>query len=509
MAQTTISLRPRQVDLVDRVWRVASSVRLGLTLIGLVAACTFIGTLVPQASNAGLYDAVAYANWLDFQRERFGVFGSLVTLFDALGLFNIFQSWYFRVLLVALAMSVALGGILNRVPRIWRGAMHLPPIRVGERLFEVHESARHVAADAAPAAARAALTGALRARRYRVVDEIDGDRTYVYADKHRFGIFGTFVSHTGLILVLLGALVGSVFGWRDDVFTITDGSTRPIGFGTDLAVRNDLFVDEYDPATGQPSDFYTDAVLLRRAGDGWEEIRRHRIRVNDPLDHNGVVVHQAFFGPATVLQVKDNQGNVMFRDGVAMPWRNPDGRPLGWVDIPAGRFPIPLSVFIIGRVPGGPAADPAIKPGQVAVEVYPAGRATPDTLLFRQLLDLGTPAVLMTPTGRPLLEFTFERERQFTGLNLSYNPGLPLIWTACVLMLVGWSAVFYFPHRRVRAVVAPGATGGSRVSSAFISRLDLGAHREHESITGDVAARLRAATLAGAPAGISQPDLIV
>jgi cytochrome c biogenesis protein len=322
------------------------------------------------------------------------------------------------------------------------------------------------------------------------VTEADGDRAFVYADKNRFGIFGTFVSHVGLVLVLTGALIGSVFGWRDDVFTITDGATRPLGFGTNLALRNELFVDEYDPATGQPSDFYTNAVMLEKRGDQWVEIRRHRIRVNDPLEHNGVVVHQAFFGPAAVLTLKDNQGNVLFSDGIPLPYRTPDGRPIGWVDVPAGRFPIPLSVFVVGRAPVGSAGDPLIRPGQVIVEVYPRGQATPNTLLFRDRLDLGTPAAMKAPTGRPLLELTFERERQFTGLNLSYNPGLPLIWAACALMLLGWSSVFYFPHRRVRALVAADARGLTRVASVVISTLDFGARREHEQVMGDVEARL-------------------
>jgi cytochrome c biogenesis protein len=509
MAQSTATVRPARVDLLDRLWRLATSVRLALVLIGLLALCAFIGTLVPQAANAGLYDEIAYRNWLDFQRERFGAFRSLVTLFDAIGFFNIFQTIYFRLLLALLAVAIVLCTI-NRIPGIWRNAMHRPPVRVGERLFDVHASARRVAAGpGAHDAALAGLTDALRARRYRVLTERADGRTFIYADKNRFGIFGTFVSHTGLVLVLAGALIGSLFGWRDDVFTITDGSTRPIGFGTDLAVRNELFVDEYDPVSGQPSDFYTDAVLLQRQGDAWVELRRHRIRVNDPLSHNGVVVHQAFFGPAAVLTIKDNQGNVLYSDGIALPYRNPDGRPIGWVDVPAGRFPIPLSVFVVGRAPVGPAGDPLIQPGQIIVEVYPRGQTTAERLLFRDRLDVGAPLAMKAPNGRTLLEFTFERERQFTGLNVSYNPGLPLIWTACLLMLLGWSSVFYFPHRRIRALVAPDPRGGTQVAAVVISKLDLGARHEHEQVMEAVQARLARDREARERESVGQPDLVV
>jgi cytochrome c biogenesis protein len=491
MAQSTASARPARLDLLDRLWRLATSVRLALILIGLIAVGAFIGTLVPQAANAGLYDEVAYFNWLDFQRERFGSFASLVTLFDAIGFFAIFQSWYFRLLLALLTVSIALGGIANRAPKIWRGLTQTPPVRAGERLFEVHESARRVTAGPAEHdRAVAALTESLRGRRYSVAAETEGDRTFIYADKNRNGILGTFVSHVGLILCLVGALIGSVFGWRDDVFTITDGSTREIGRGSNLAVRNDLFVDEYDPTTGQPSDFYTNAILLKKEGDSWTELRRHRIRVNDPLEQDGIVVHQAFFGPSAVLTIKDNQGGLLFSDGVPLPYRNPDGRPIGWIDVPAGRFPIPLSVFVVGRAPVGPVGDPLIAPGQVVVEVYPAGRSTPDALLFRDRLDIGKPVAMKAPNGRTLLELTFERERQFTGLNLSYNPGLPLIWLACAMMLLGWGAVFYIPHRRLRALVAADGRGQTRIASVVISKLDFGARREHEQITADVAARL-------------------
>jgi cytochrome c biogenesis protein len=499
MAQTTATARPTRsarLDLLDVLWRFLTSVRVSLIVIGAIAVCTFIGTLVPQAANAGLYDDVAYRNWITFQREKFG---DLVPAMEALGLFNIFQSFYFRALLVWLTIGILLGGIVNRVPRIWRTAVHRPPVVVSERLFQVHETARATTLGTGTAEAVQALTETLRGRRYRVLTERAGARTYLYADKHRYGILGTFVSHTGLVLVMAGALIGSVMGWRDDVFTITDASTREIGRGSNLAVRNELFVDEYDPNTGQPSDFYTNAVLLERRGEEWVELRRHRIRVNDPLEQNGIVVHQAFFGPSAVLTIKDRQGNVIFNDGIPLPYRNPDGRPIGWVEVPKGTFPLALSVFVIGRAPVGPVGDPGIQPGQVAVEVYPADRVSPGTLLYRNLLDLGRPDAMLAPNGQTILEFSFDRERQFSGLQLSYNPGLPLIWVACVLMLVGWGAVFYFPHRRLRALVTPDGPGAARIDTVVISRLDLGMREEHARVLAALEARPRQA--AGVPAG--------
>lgn len=489
MVQLTTTSRQPQINPIDWIWRFLTSVRVALWIIGLIALCTFIGTLVPQAANAGLYDEAAYQNWLQFQR---GKFGELVPVMDKLALFHLFQAPYFRGLLAVLTAAVVLCTI-NRIPAIWRNAMQLPPVRVGDKLFEVHQSARHLEfAGTEPAPTVAALVAGLRARRYRVIQESADGQTYLYADKNRFGIFGTFVSHTGLVLCILGALMGSILGWRDDVFTITDGSTRAIGNGTDLAVRNDLFVDEYDPQTGQPSDFYTDAVLLQRQADGnWAELRRHRIRVNDPLVENGVIVHQAFFGPAITLKITDNQGNVLFNDGVPLPYRNPDGRPIGWFDLEAGRFPIPLSIFVIGRAPVGPAGDPSIQPGQVFVEIYPRGRATAENLLFADLLNVNQSKTWGAPmTGRALLNLSFERERQFTGLNLSYNPGLPVIWLACGLMLIGWSAVFYLPHRRLRALVTTLPGGATRVATAFISKHDLGARAEAERLLSDLQHRL-------------------
>lgn len=491
MAQSTASVRSARLNVLDSIWRFFTSVRIALWMIGLIALCTFVGTLVPQAAQAGLLDDVAYQNWLVFQT---GKFGQLVWTMDKLALFHIFQSFYFRLLLALLTLSIILCTI-NRVPGIWRNAMHRPPVKVGDKLFTVHPTAQQVEqADAAdPAAAVTAAQQVLSGRRYRVLTEVDGDRTYLYADKNRFGIFGTFVSHLGLVLCLLGAMIGNIFGWRDDVFTITDGSTREIGRGTNLAVRNDLFIDEYDVETGQPSDFYTDAVLLERRNTEWVERRQHRIRVNDPLVEGDIVVHQAFFGPAAVLTIKDNQGNILFSDGIPMPYRNPDGRPIGWVDIPAGRFPIPLSVFVVGRAPVGPMGDPQIKPGQVIVEVYPAGRATEETLLFFNTLDVGRTTTVLAPNGRTILELTFERERQFTGLNLSYNPGLPLIWLACLLMLVGWSAVFYWPHRRLRALVRRTESGAIQVATAYISKYDLGTRQEGTRLLTEIERRLKTA----------------
>ncbi|MDP6102833.1 MAG: cytochrome c biogenesis protein ResB, partial [Dehalococcoidia bacterium] len=75
----------------------------------------------------------------------------------------------------------------------------------------------------------------------------DGDDIYVYGERNRYGRFGTFLTHGGIVLVLAAALWGNLTGFRDDGLTIPDGSVREVGHDTGLSVLNEGFIEEDHP----------------------------------------------------------------------------------------------------------------------------------------------------------------------------------------------------------------------------------------------------------------------
>src|SRR5262249_55049293 len=136
--------------------------------------------------------------------------------------------------------------------------------------------------------------------------------------------------------------------------------------------------------------------------------------------------------------------------------------------------------------------DPNIAPGQVGLVLYSSqmgGRPIGARLNQREPQALGP------------LEFTFLRERQYAGLQVVYNPGVPIIWLACALIIVGILIVFWLPPRRLWAQVLPGANGGSLVLVRGLAPERAGFGGEFERLAGELRERLEGEPLRadGAP----------
>lgn len=448
-----------EFDLLGRVWRTFTSVRLALVLILMLAAAVLAGTLIDQAPASVVADSSAYSAWLERAETKYGAFWTSV--FDFFQLFNVFFSFWFR-LLVALLVANIIVCTINRWKGIWTTTFKTR-IRMGDAFF-VH-SRYHAAEVAQMPAGTAAerVRHAFAGARYRIQSENSEGTVAVFADKNRFSRFGTFLSHLSIVAILGGAVVGSLWGFRDDDFIVSEGTSRDVGRGTSLSVYLDHFTDEYDPA-GPPKDFRSDIVIYENG----TEVKRGVVRVNSPMSYNGIRFFQSFFGQTAVMEVKNEAGDVLYSDSVPLAWQTRDG------NRPVGNFLLPennLSVYVIG--PRSGETDPMVPAGEMRLEVYTQNgtMAAPS-----QNLVQGQPEELAG------LTFTFVRESRFTGLQVAKDPGTNLIWISAALMVVGLAMLFYFPPKRIWALCKQRPDGTADVRIATTAERDLGQAKEFENL---------------------------
>jgi cytochrome c biogenesis protein len=418
-------------DWFDRLWSLLGSVRFGISLIAIVAVAVFAGTVIMQAPGTVQAAPDQFAAWLAGPRARYGE--PWATIFEYLDCYRIFQSVWFRSLLALLALSIAVN-TTTRAPGIISAAMR-PPVNASNRLFDV---APHRATTSCtvndPVVAIAEATIALRRSGYRVIaTHVDGAPA-VYADRNRFGRFGTFANHLGLITILGAAVVGNVTGWREDAFMVPEGSVRAVGHDTGLSVRNEAFVESYYP-NGTASDFYSDLTVFR---DG-REVARGSVRVNDPLVVDGVRFHQAFFGPAVAMRVRNANGDVVYNDRVALGMTyDGDGVSRNGGNFVIGNRQYAVFVLVPSAALQGP--DPAIPAGSVRLEVFAPRQPKPVAV---ETLAQGERRAIVG------YEFEFVREVQFSGLQVVSDPSVNVIWFGAALMLLGTLTVFNLPLRRI------------------------------------------------------------
>ena len=409
---------------VDRVWNSLSSMRLALVLIFGIALLSFVGAVITQAPVGMTTTSSQYLEWLQRVRPRYG---ALTDLISGLQLFTVATSIWMRLLLGLLAVSTFVC-TLNRWPRIWRSVFD-PPVKADASVLAGLAVRRDAILDL-KAEPEVPLATALANRGYRVLIEDEDSGMSLYADRYRYARLGTLVAHLALVGILAGTVASSLMGFRDPEFTVPEGSTRDVGFGTQLSVRVEAFVDEYYPEGG-PKDYRSDVILF----DGNVPVARQWVRVNEPLSYGGVRFHQSFFGPAVVLRIADSGGNVIVEDGVPLDF-SMGGSSMGQVTIPR----TPYQAVVIGPSTTDPLAGP--KPGQVQVHLF---RDNLRTAAGTEVLTLGQPKAIGD------LTFTFVRERQFTGLLVVNDPGAPIIWVTSALLVLGMAATLYFPFPRVWA----------------------------------------------------------
>lgn len=436
------------VAVVERIWRFFCSVRAAFYEIVFLAILVLIGTLKGSVIPAQIPRFVPALEPLVMRWYAFDVFHSLI--------------FSLTLALITVAITVC---TINRVPGIWQTLAH-PTVRTTRQFFSAAEAAVVVRSPASPEAVADELMTILRSRRYRVLSERRGGEIHIYADKQRWGKLGTFPFHLALILLLIGGIVGSEFGFREPMFSVAEGETRDVGRGTNLRVQLERFVDTYSQI-GSPTEYRSDIILF----DGPREVRRDSLTVNNPLTYHDITFYQSSFGQAAQIKVSDRNGTTAFAGSVPFEYvsRSNGDAPAAIVELPAHR--LRLELFF-------PNLRLDAKPEVGAIKLQ-SGE------LYAQARDARTNAKVaegaVITQGRTArvagLDVRFVRERRFTLLQVAYNPGIPILFAAAFLLVFGLTITFAFPHRRLRALVTGPGTSAEALLAPMAKR-DWGGQRD-------------------------------
>lgn len=289
-------------------WRQLTSMRVALMLLFLLALAAIPGSVIPQR-RANPLDVA------DFTERN----PELARWYDRLGLFDVFNSPWFAAIYIALMVSLV-GCILPRSRDHWRAMRARPP--QAPRRLERMPAYRRFVVDAPPEAVLDAAQAELKERRYRINPHDDS----VAAEAGRLRETGNLVFHMSLVIVLLAVALGSLFGYRGTVIvqertgfanTLTQYDSLSAGTMFDarrlppFALELDEFVwevHESGPQRGAPADFEARVRFVPEPG----AVEEHRsIRVNEPLEVDGSLIHILNPGYAPAITVRDADGEIL------------------------------------------------------------------------------------------------------------------------------------------------------------------------------------------------------
>ena len=245
------------------VWRSLRSMRTALILLLLLALAAIAGSLVPQQGTSPATVAAMFAD----QPVK-------ANLYNAIGLFDVFGSWWFTLIYVLLLVSLG-ACLLPRTRAFFRNA-RTPPQPARELDALRHHAERAVAL--APAESIERSEKLLRRKMFRV-RRIDGA---LAAEKGIAREGGSLMFHWAFFLVLLGVIIGKGTGftgyavitegqcWTDAAVNydgnLQEGRFASIDDHTGVQVCVKSFLDTYHQS-GLPMDFVTTAEFRSASGE--------------------------------------------------------------------------------------------------------------------------------------------------------------------------------------------------------------------------------------------------
>jgi cytochrome c biogenesis protein len=400
----------------SHLWMVLADLRLAILLLLAIAGFSISGTVIEQGQSIAFYQA----NY----PEDPALFGFLTwKVLLALGLDQVYQTWWFLSLLILFGISLASCTFRRQLPalkaaKLWKfydrpgqfQKLSLSTALEGEQLGD--------------------LAAALAQKRYRVYQ---ADNT-LYARKGIAGKIGPIVVHASMIVILLGSIWGSMTGFTAQEM-IPSGQTFKIQniyqagpwagaqIPKDWSVKVNRFWIDYTES-GDIDQFRSDLSVLNDQG---AEVDRQEIYVNKPLKHQGVTLYQTDWGIAAV-KVRVNNSPV-FQLPMAILRSQDKARIWGtWVPI---KPDMSAGISVLARDLQGTAI------------VYDTKGQLVGSLRAGMSLDVeGVQLHLDEIIGS-------------TGLQIKADPGVPFVYTGFAGLMLG-VMMSYISHSQVWGLLEEG-----------------------------------------------------
>ncbi|RQW85032.1 MAG: cytochrome c biogenesis protein ResB [Geobacter sp.] len=443
-----LPLKNQPSDFGTSLWRFFSSLKLTIFLLIGLAVVSVIGTIIPQGNPP----PVEYLQTIS--QAKFD-------LYSKLGFFNMYHSWWFVLLLYLLTLNLVACS-LRRFPHDWKLINGQVPVLdeqqekslANVQSWKVSQSAADLKKSAAEILGRGLTTP--------VVTKVN-DEYHLFAEKGRFSRLGVYILHFSIIIVFIGAMVGSFFGFKgfaqipegDSITTASTTTGKVIDLG--FAVRCDSFsLTLYD--TGAPKEYRS---VLSVIENGKTVIDKQPIIVNSPLTYRGITFYQSSYS---------QDGNPSFHFTVRNRTNGTETQMTATGDQPLA-LPGGETLTILGFAPDVGSIYPGFSGPAVQVQVQGKGpTAEPFALLQKY------PAFNADKGGDYVISFAGADQKWRTGLQVTKDPGVWVVWLGCFLLVSGIFVSFFLSHRRIWIRIGAGrivvAGSSNKNQAAFRITLD-------------------------------------
>jgi cytochrome c biogenesis protein len=407
-------------DPFSKIWNFFTSVKLTIVLLLSLAVTSIIGTLIPQNEDPQAY----------FQ--AFG--GVLYQLFNLLDLFDMYHSWWFQLLIVLLTANIIVCSIdrmssHRRILFVRNPSFKLPRFRNLKHRQEFTHTAT-------PQQLKDIYQTFIARRFHHSLVEATENGFAIYGEKGRWTRFGVYTVHLSVVLLLIGGLIGSIFGF-DGFVNIAEGESinqirlrnSPQMVQLDFAIRCDDFdVSFYD--SGAPKEFRSSLTVLEQG----RSVLNKDIIVNDPLRYKGISFYQSSYGQLppneAVLSFTSNNTGTVYKNKAMINQPLPLPEKLGTFEIKRFLQAAEFRGNNIGEAYSGILTPPGADPVQIT-------------------LPLRFPTFDKMRKGNLVIAVVEQVPRFYTGLQVGKDPGVWVVYSGFILMIIGCYITFFMSHQQI------------------------------------------------------------
>lgn len=455
-----------------------SSVKCGLILLGLLGTVVVLGTMIlqrPLASEGQIEQIYA---------------PQTIRLLNFFGLFDVFHSWWFILLLGTLGANITLASV-ERLPQAWR-YFSRPRLTADEWFVRNLPLRREIpigpqaTGEALEIAARKVESLGFRPRRESL------EQGTLYIERHRVARLAPYVVHLSLLIIFAGAIVDGLWGYRgfvnlgpgmrtDSIEPLSgSGPARKLSF----TLRCDRAGMEKYP-DGSPKQYWTWLAVEENG----REVLRKQIFVNEPLTYEGVRFFQANYGPsgAPAKLVMEASWPGQARAPVEFTLRPDAPARLDeqGTEVELGDF---VPDFILEENQISTRSNEPNNPALRLVVTRPGAKKS-SVWVFPNVPKMNFP----DESGIAFRLRDFQMGYT-TGLQVAKQPGKGLIWGGCLLLTAGLMMALYLAHTRIWGVVGHDRKGrGVLVLGGQPSKYRANFEAQFESLAESLVEEFRAA----------------
>jgi cytochrome c biogenesis protein len=424
MKESKVTVRPEEKGFLSILSDLFRSLKLTISLFILLAILSIIGTLITQNATRTEYI------------QRYGI--RLYEVLNFFNLFDMYHSWWFSAILLLLVINLIACSV-HRFPGVWSqisrgiGSTGLEDSMLKTLPYVEKVQMMSKTGDKAEEEVRSLLKKWF-SHPMRIETE---SAITLFSEKGKFSRLGVYITHLSLLIILIGGLMGSLYGFKGHVEILEGEAVNQIFLKArdeevskpiDFSVRCDDFNITYYDFPGRKEKHvkeYTSALTILENG---KEVLKKTVQVNHPLHYKGLAFYQSSYG--TLHDVT-----------LGIQWKNKKEKQ--------------LLKTLEGEMVSIPNSDSRIQLLKYVPQVHNFGEGV-QLVLFKPNQE---PRVFWVLKNFPKFDpqnnndfiLTFEgvTSKEYTGLQVTKDPGVWIVWIGSGLMIFGLIVSFFFSHQRV------------------------------------------------------------